>query len=196
MFITDDPVNPRKAAFPAGARVPPGGVLIVLTSGTDTTSHPRIDFSWQAERGTLYLVDSLERGSCVIDQLAFDFGGLPANASIGRDPDGTGSPSRLDPPSPGRPNGDEVFLRADATNDLRVNITDVIRELSILFSGDPTRPPCEDALDANDDGLVDAADPVFIANSLFRHGLPIPPPFPEPGFDPTPDSLSPCGVGS
>ena len=34
----------HRVTFPAGARVPPGGVLVVLTSGNDPTPYPRIDF--------------------------------------------------------------------------------------------------------------------------------------------------------
>ena len=52
-------------------------------------------------------------------------------------------------------------------------------------------PPsnCEDALDANDDGQLDIADAIYVLNYLFIAGPAMPPPFPEPGLDPTADGL-------
>ena len=45
------------------------------------------------------------------------------------------------------------FLRADVNLDGLVDIADAIATLSILFAGDPS-PGCDDARDANDDGLL------------------------------------------
>jgi hypothetical protein len=69
----------------------------------------------------------------------------------------------------------------------------MIRLLSILFQGDDRRPPCDDALDADDNGSINATDPVYLGNFLFRFGTTLPPPFPTPGEDPTADSLPACG---
>tara|TARA_B100000809_G_scaffold123515_1_gene121633 strand:+ start:705 stop:959 length:255 start_codon:yes stop_codon:yes gene_type:complete len=50
------------------------------------------------------------------------------------------------------------------------------------------RPPgCFDAADANDDGRLDIADPIFGLDFLFRGGAPPPAPFPRAGPDPTED---------
>ncbi len=51
-------------------------------------------------------------------------------------------------------------------------------------------PPCLDAADANDDGLLNLSDAIAILAYLFRQGV-IPPPSPPgpPGYDPTPDDL-------
>jgi hypothetical protein len=68
----------------------------------------------------------------------------------------------------------------------------MIRMLAILFGGESARPACEDALDANDDGAVDGTDPVYLGNSIFLQGPPIPLPYPGAGEDPTPDALAPC----
>ena len=45
-------------------------------------------------------------------------------------------------------------------------------------------------LDVDDTGAINASDSVFLGNYLFGAGEPIPPPFPRPGVDPTPDGLA------
>ena len=52
---------------------------------------------------------------------------------------------------------------------------------------------CQDAADGNDDGRLDVADAIFVLDHLFGGGAPLPPPFPEPGVDPTVDGLG-CGT--
>jgi hypothetical protein len=84
------------------------------------------------------------------------------------------------------------FLRGDANSDGRYDISDPIATLGCLFSG-TTCPACGDAGDANDDGRVDIADGIYGLNHLFA-GAPAPrPPYPLPGFDPTPTDQFPCG---
>ena len=46
-----------------------------------------------------------------------------------------------------------------------------------------------DAADANDDGSIDIADAIYLLSYLFGGGDQPPPPFPDPGIDPTPDTL-------
>ena len=48
---------------------------------------------------------------------------------------------------------------------------------------------CEDAADANDDGLVNLSDVVFTLDYLFRGGDQPEPPFRRDDIDPTPDDL-------
>jgi hypothetical protein len=48
---------------------------------------------------------------------------------------------------------------------------------------------CLDALDVNDDGVVDISDAIYHFGVLFTGGLPPPPPFDQCGIDPTEDSL-------
>ena len=60
------------------------------------------------------------------------------------------------------------------------------------------QPTCDDAADANDDGLKNIADAIFILQNLFNNGRNPPPPFPDCGLDDTPDNLGclsqpPCG---
>ena len=78
-------------------------------------------------------------------------------------------------------------MRGDANNDRRADISDAVDALLHLFVGAPTN--CEDALDANDDGTLGVADPIFLLAYLFAAGDPLPSPYPETGEDPTEDAL-------
>lgn len=85
-----------------------------------------------------------------------------------------------------------TFIRGDANNDGRVDLSDPIAILNSLFLGIPAPAPCADALDVNDEGRVDISDAIYMLNYLFLGGAGIPPPFPQPGVDPTPDGLPEC----
>jgi hypothetical protein len=61
--------------------------------------------------------------------------------------------------------------------------------LRVLFSAEPM-PSCEDRLDADDSGEINVSDAQYVGNALFRDGPTFPPPYPQPGTDPTPDSLA------
>ncbi|MGQ9590638.1 MAG: lamin tail domain-containing protein [Planctomycetota bacterium] len=205
MFLGDDLWNPRKAAIPEGTVVPPRSAAVVVTGGAAAAGYPRVDLPWAVEaggygspalrsKGRLFLLDRPDRGSCVVDSVSYDFGGLAAGASLGRVPDGSGSLAPLSEPSPGAANA-RTFVRGDADEDGRVNVTDIAHSLRILFAGETRIPACLDALDADDDGVHTATDPIYLGNALFRGGPTVPPPFPEPGLDPTPDDVSACSVG-
>ena len=79
------------------------------------------------------------------------------------------------------------FVRGDANGDGRLDVSDAVKMLRVLFAGVAT--DCEDALDANDDGTMDIADAVYVLAYLFGGGTEIPAPFPAPGEDPTDDGL-------
>ena len=64
--------------------------------------------------------------------------------------------------------------------------------LQCLFSGEDDAAECLDALDANDDGRLTAADSAKILEYLFKNGTPPPEPFEACGVDPTEDALT-CG---
>lgn len=85
----------------------------------------------------------------------------------------------------------EAFVRADATGEGMVDISDPIAILNHLFLGGEIRC-CTDALDANDDGEVDIGDPVFALIFLFSGGARIPQPFPRAGGDRTEDEILCC----
>jgi len=181
MFISNDASAPRKAPLPAGARIPPGGFVVVLTdAGGTIPPHVNVDLDWPAESGSLFLLDAIERGTCLLDSVEFE--GLSAGASFGRVPDGGGDLDLLATPSPGSPNAEPLtFVRGDVDSDLRITVLDAIRLIGILFQGDPRRPPCEFALDANGDGDINITDPIFLLDFLLGVVPTIPPPFPEPG---------------
>ena len=82
------------------------------------------------------------------------------------------------------------FIRGDADLNGTVNLTDVIVMLAHLFRGGPALG-CEDAADSDDSGTINLTDAIFTLRSLFQGGGPLPAPYPESGFDPTPDGL-PC----
>jgi hypothetical protein len=44
-------------------------------------------------------------------------------------------------------------------------------------------------MDGDDDGKINITDPIYVLSALFLGGPPIPPPYPEPGVDPTRDVL-------
>ncbi len=78
-----------------------------------------------------------------------------------------------------------TFVRGDANGSEDVDIADAVTILGYLFE-EEQKPLCLDALDANDDGVIDISDPVYLLFFLFGQDYPAPPPpYPEPGLDPT-----------
>ena len=81
----------------------------------------------------------------------------------------------------------QQFIRGDADGDCLVGISDIVFLICYLYSaGAP--PSCMDAADANDDGILGVGEIATLISYLFHGGF-IPPPFPTPGLDPTPDGL-------
>lgn len=80
------------------------------------------------------------------------------------------------------------FLRGDANDDSRVDISDAVAILDYLFLGGVISV-CLDVLDADDSGGLNISDPIYVLNFLFNGGTSLPPPFPVVGSDPTADSL-------
>ncbi len=84
---------------------------------------------------------------------------------------------------------DAHFKRADSNVDGKVDISDGIYVLNVLFLGE--RPAgCDDAMDSNDDGKLDISDGIWSLNFLFLGGPKPPEPYPDCGVDPTPDDLT------
>lgn len=82
-----------------------------------------------------------------------------------------------------------TFRRGDVNDDGFYDISDPVRILIHLFKQGP--PPANpDAADANDDGSIDLSDAVFLLSWLFLGGSEPKAPYPNPGFDPTPDGLN------
>lgn len=80
-----------------------------------------------------------------------------------------------------------IFIRGDVNIDGEVQISDPISLLDHLFGGGSIG--CSDSSDANDDGSVNLADSIFVLSYLFSNGPTPPPPFDNPGGDPTSDGL-------
>ncbi len=84
------------------------------------------------------------------------------------------------------------FLRGDFDGDLQLDIADPIATLNFLFVANAEDPPCRDSVDFDDGGQVDISDPIASLNFLFVGGPPPLPPYPSPGFDPSPDEFDVC----
>ncbi len=88
-----------------------------------------------------------------------------------------------------QPEINKRFIRGDSNEDGEIDLSDAIFILRYLFQGG-TMPNCLDSSDANDDGKIDLSDAVYLLNYLFQgSNLPPPPPFNDPGKDPTQDGL-------
>ena len=190
--FSDDLLLAGKWEFPKSrlSIIPPQGFLVVFCDG-DTKAKGAIHTSFALAPGPLTLV--LNKGA---DLFFFDASGLGADQSAGRSPEGNAVVKILASPTPGALNSAPFeppqadFLRGDATEDSRVNVSDMSEIIAFLFRSEPG-PPCLDRMDADDNGKVDVADVMRIGNALFRHGPPLAAPFPFPGPDPTDDPL-PC----
>ena len=81
-----------------------------------------------------------------------------------------------------------TFIRGDADSSGEVDISDALLTLVALFIGGEEFG-CEKAADTNDDSLIDISDSIVSLGFLFLGTTPPAPPFPDPGQDPTADSL-------
>lgn len=78
------------------------------------------------------------------------------------------------------------FLRGDANMDCQRDVSDAVKVLHYLFTGEDDLP-CSDSADADDNAVLDVGDPVFTLNWLFALGRAFPEPFAHPLEDPTQD---------
>jgi hypothetical protein len=80
------------------------------------------------------------------------------------------------------------FVRGDANEDGRIDLSDAVFILTYLFLGGRA-PECKDAADVDDRGTVEITDAVNLLNHLFLGAAPPRPPHPAAGEDPTDDAL-------
>ena len=80
------------------------------------------------------------------------------------------------------------FVRGDINDDGLIDISDAVLILQWLFLG-LHNPECQKAGDTNDSGQVLLDDILLILQYQFWGGIALPAPFPEMGFDSTPDDL-------
>ncbi len=86
---------------------------------------------------------------------------------------------------------DAQFVRGDTDGNGVVTAEDGHR-LSRYVNGTQTLGSLVDAADADDNGVVDVEDARYLFRYFYTSGDPPPPPFPDPGEDPTPDDLPAC----
>lgn len=106
MFLTNNSALPRRWMIPnlPETTIAPGGFLLIFASGSGVDDDPGdlvapFEIPTSAA-GELFLLDSIARGHCIVDDLSFDFTGTGNDVSIGPHPDGTGSPGTLPCASP------------------------------------------------------------------------------------------------
>ncbi len=83
----------------------------------------------------------------------------------------------------------ENFSRGDCNGDGKINVTDGVLCAQNIFLNKLIKFDCDDMLDANDDGTLDAADPIAILEWVFLNGSNLPAPFRSCAADPTDDTL-------
>ena len=76
-----------------------------------------------------------------------------------------------------------AFIRGDVDASGEMNLVDAVRVFRFLFLG--VQVDCANAVDANDDGALDATDGIHVISYIFLNGAPPAPPFPDCGEDPT-----------
>ena len=86
------------------------------------------------------------------------------------------------------PYGEKNFIRGDANQDGRVDISDAIAILTYLFAGGQAAI-CADAMDVDDTGILEITDGIRFLTYLFLGGPPPLAPYPLPGSDPTADGI-------
>jgi hypothetical protein len=78
--------------------------------------------------------------------------------------------------------GPVPFRRGDLVEDGKIDLSDAIGVLGVLFSGDAAE--CADAADADGNGVLEVTDPIVLLQYLFLGGPPPASPYPD------------CGVGA
>ncbi len=82
-----------------------------------------------------------------------------------------------------------TFRRGDVNGDQILDIVDPVALMEFIFLG-AFSPGCLDACDANDDGVIDNTDVIFLLSVIFEGDGPIPSPGSDScGIDPTDDDL-------
>ena len=119
----------------------------------------------------------------------FDANSLPGSADVTIGLFKPGAPTEVSAPA-AAPSLPGIFIRADCDGNLQIQLADVITVLGFMFLMDPP-PPCLKACDFDDSGNLSLPDAINLLTYLFLMGSEPPPPFPDPGMDPTPDPL-PC----
>jgi len=81
---------------------------------------------------------------------------------------------------------DAPFVRGDANVDQKIDLSDAITILDVLFQGQGQFVDCWNAVDVDNDSNPDMSDAIYLLTHLFRGGAPIPAPSEACGIDPEP----------
>ncbi|MBN1443878.1 MAG: CotH kinase family protein, partial [Planctomycetes bacterium] len=150
----------------------------VILDGSSALDFTFSDIEWSVWPGP----GNISADPMFVGGAASDLSLLPGSPCIGTGRDQSDMGARA------AGSGTTLFVRGDSNESGIVDLSDAVSTLLYLYLGGG-RPACLDRSDANDDGVVDISDAVFTLNYLFLGGKQIPPPYPEPGIDPTPDQL-------
>ncbi len=191
--LSDDPAQPLKWRIPVSEKavVAAHGFLVVFLDGKEVeldTLHA--DFTVDPG-GDVTLV--FNGGSDRVTVPAID---IQPDKTLGTFPDGEGAFAFLTEPTPGSANSppesdpEAAFIRADIDENGIVDEQD-LSALQHYFEDPGIVPACFDRYDVNDDGKVSISDIFALINALKEDPPAVPPPYPSPGYDPTPDGL-PC----
>jgi hypothetical protein len=152
-------------------------VLDELSSFTMT--HSIVAGGWEGE-------GNVDLDPLFVNPDARDFCVAPGSPSVGTGKDGLdmGACAAPEPPP-------ATFVRGETNGDGSFDLGDAVTVLLYLFRGG-WAPRCLDAMDADDSGAIDVSDAIFLLRSLFLGGSAPPPPFPDPGPDPTADDPYEC----
>ncbi len=137
------------------------------------------------DRFEMLRVSYVLTGSAAQLQFCDTLGTPPVRTVVGIE----GRPEPVTPVTEGVTLRREQFIRGNADGQGDLGIGDAIFILSFMFQNGVT-PPCMDAADTNDNGLVDIGDAIGILSYLFAQGAPPAAPSTACGSDPTPDDLT------
>ena len=102
LYLTDDPTNPRKWAFPVGAKIPAGGYLMIWADeNASETAGLHANFKLEKSGEQVLLIDTDANLNAVLD--AVTFGAQQSDRSWGRSP-GDAAKFVLAQPTPGATN--------------------------------------------------------------------------------------------
>ena len=187
MGITKDPDGDRKHIL---------GYVLVLFNLDDDEEELTVPAGEEqvVARLVLDLADDLEPG----DEVVLEFEALPGDDVVPEAPNEvvlaglrSSFPRTSDIVIP-IVDGNELFLRGDASDDGRLSFTDAFTLLRYLFQEDSDPLECPDAGDLDDSGTLTFPDALLLLRYLFLDGTKLPNgPFPWPGVDLTEDEL-PC----
>ncbi len=165
--LTDDPQNPDKFIFPAGASIPAKGYLVVFADNPNGTPGHHLGFNLGQLGDAVYLFDSASRSGALLDSV--EFGLQLTDLSIGRVADGSWA---LTQPTLGAPNraaqtGDPRALHINEW--LALGTTPFDNDFIELFNGDAL-PVALGGLFLTDE-LIGRPDRHRIAPLSFMKGL-------------------------